>query len=85
MEYDTISRIIEEAEYIAQTRSTVRQTAGKFMVCKSTVHTDMTERLKKIDLCLFEDVQKVLRLNLSQRHLRGGLATKRKKSKLCNL
>ncbi len=75
---DIKERIIEEARYIISTGATVRQTAVKFLFSKSTVHKDVAERLKEIDLLLYKQVKKVLDVNLSQRHIRGGQATKRK-------
>ena len=71
-------RILEEARYIAETKSTVRHTAKVFLSSKSTVHKDITERLIEIDKKLYDEVRKVLEINLSERHIRGGLATKRK-------
>ncbi len=71
-------RVILEAKYIAQTGATVRKAAEVFRLGKSTIHKDMVERLKHIDKELYELVQKVLQTNLSERHLRGGMATKRK-------
>lgn len=71
-------RILEEARYIAETKSTVRHTATVFLSSKSTVHKDVTERLKEIDKDLCEAVRQVLELNLSERHIRGGLATRKK-------
>ena len=63
---------------IIENQSTVRDTAKKFSISKSTVHKDVTERLKHIDPDLYEDVRCVLNKNKAERHLRGGLATKRK-------
>ena len=71
-------RILEEARYIAETKSTVRHAATVFLSSKSTVHKDVTERLKEIDKDLYEAVRQVLELNLSERHIRGGLATRKK-------
>lgn len=73
-----IDRILEEAYYIAETGATVRATAKIFGVGKSTVHKDVTKRLKSIDKDLYLAVKKVLKINLSERHIRGGEATKRK-------
>lgn len=82
-------RILAEAEYIVKTQSTVRRTAAYFKISKSTVHKDVTERLKSIDHKLYTAVREVLEENLSQRHIRGGMATKRKylaaKSRRCAL
>lgn len=78
MRVDIIDRIIEEGEYIAVTGATVRKTATVFGVSKSSVHKDVTERLKKIDISLYKKVKKALEKNLAERHIRGGLATKKK-------
>lgn len=78
MRKDIYERIIKEAEYIATTGATVRQTAKVFLSSKSTVHKDMTERLLFIDKELSVKVGKVLKKNLEERHIRGGEATKRK-------
>ena len=71
-------RAIKCAEYIVATGSTVRACSAHFAISKSTVHKDVAERLKYIDEELFEKVQNVLALNLSERHLRGGDATRKK-------
>lgn len=81
MRIEIIDRIIDEAEYIVKTGSTVRSTASVFGVSKSTVHKDVTERLKQIDKILYKKVKKVLLINLRERHIRGGEATKRKYKK----
>ncbi len=78
---DIKERVIKEAEYIAETKATVRQTAIVFHFSKSTVHKDVTERLKEIDKLLYEKVKKVLEFNLSERHIRGGEATRKKYQK----
>ncbi len=71
-------RILAEAEYIVSTSSTVRAAAEHFSISKSTVHKDVTERLRGIDKTLFKQVRAVLDKNLSERHIRGGMATKNK-------
>lgn len=71
-------RVTREAEYIIETQSTVRSAALHFSISKSTVHKDVTERLENIDKKLFSDVREVLDKNLSERHIRGGIATKNK-------
>ena len=77
--WDYISeRVIREGEYIIETNSTVRAAALHFNISKSTVHNDVTERLKEIEKQLYIEVRKVLNTNLSERHIRGGLATKNK-------
>ena len=71
-------RAVMLGKYIVETGSTVRFAAQKFSVSKSTVHTDVSQRLKYIDKDLFDNVRKVLDENKSQRHIRGGMATKEK-------
>jgi putative DeoR family transcriptional regulator (stage III sporulation protein D) len=71
-------RIILEARYIIETGATVRATAKEFHLGKSTVHKDVTERLKTINNNLYKEVRKVLLKNLAERHIRGGIATKLK-------
>lgn len=75
-------RAIEAAKYIITSNATVRETAKKFGISKSTVHKDVTERLEKINPKLAHEARKVLELNKAERHLRGGLATKEKYSHL---
>ncbi len=65
-------------EYVLDTGATVRAAAAKFGVSKSTVHKDLSYRLKRINPALGEQVREVLALNKSERHLRGGEATRQK-------
>ena len=74
-------RAIQFAHYIIDSKDTVRGTAKKFGISKSTVHKDVTERLKKINPALAKDVRKILNENKAERHIRGGLATKAKYEK----
>ena len=78
MRDDIIKRIFNEADYIVKFGATVRATARVFHFSKSTVHKDVTERLKTVDKQLYKKVKAVLDKNLSERHIRGGQATKRK-------
>ncbi len=78
-------RILEEANYILDTKSTIRQTAEKFGVSKSTVHLDMSGRLIKIDSYLYYRVRDILEYNFSVRHLRGGESTKRRYEELSKM
>ena len=71
-------RAIEIAKYIIEHNATVRQTAKEFGISKSTVHKDVTERLETINKTLARQARKVLDINKSERHIRGGLATKEK-------
>ncbi len=81
---DIDERAIIIAEYVSATGATVRAAAKNFGVSKSTVHKDLTERLKHIDFELYTKVVNILALNRAQRHLRGGEATKRKYEKSKN-
>ena len=71
-------RVIKCAEYIAETGCTVRACSAHFSISKSTVHKDVSERLKYVDFALYEKVREILNVNLSERHIRGGIATREK-------
>ncbi len=71
-------RAVMLAHYIIENKATVRCAAGKFYVSKSTVHKDIAERLQSFDKGLYLKVKEVLEENKAERHLRGGLATRRK-------
>ena len=70
------------ALYIIENRTTVRAAAQKFGISKSTVHKDISERLPQFNRALYAQVKEVLDINKAQRHIRGGMAT-RKKFKGC--
>jgi len=71
-------RAINLAQYIIDTGDTVRGTAKKFGISKSTVHKDVSERLVVINKVLANQVRKILDENKAERHIRGGMATKLK-------
>ena len=71
-------RAVAIAAYIVENNATVRQAAGQFGVSKSTVHKDVTERLLRINPSLAAEARKILDINKSERHIRGGMATKDK-------
>ena len=71
-------RAVDAARYIIENNATVRQTAKKMGISKSTVHKDVTERLQGINPALATEARKVLDKNKSERHIRGGMATKEK-------
>ncbi len=71
-------RACDLAAYIIENRTTVRAAAKKFGVSKSTVHKDLTERLPHVNPGLYRQVRELLDLNKAERHIRGGLATRRK-------
>lgn len=77
-------RAIDLAHYIIDSKDTVRGTAKKFGISKSTVHKDVSERLKKINPILAREVREILDENKAERHIRGGMATKLKYSNLKN-
>ena len=66
------------ATYLIENRSTVRDTAKVFGISKSTVHKDITQKLSKFNYGMYLEVEKILQLNKSERHIRGGEATKKK-------
>ncbi len=75
-------RVLELAQYILENKSTVRKTAKKFNISKSTVHKDVTERLQQLNGELASKVNDILKTNKAERHIRGGIATKEKYRKL---
>ena len=75
-------RAVSIAHYIIETKDTVRGAAKKFGVSKSTVHKDLTDRLITINPGLATEVRKILDENKAERHIRGGMATKRKYLKM---
>ena len=70
--------IVDMGVYLTENNSTVRKTAEKFGISKSTVHKNLVVSLKRIDYNLYKKASMVLQKNKSERHLRGGLATKLK-------
>lgn len=73
-------RIIEEADYIINTKDTIRGTAIHFNTSKSTIHKDIRERLIKIDKVKYNIITSIMDNHVEERHIRGGEATKRKYS-----
>ena len=71
-------RAVALAQYIIENKATVRAAAAKFGVSKSTVQKDISERLPLYDRRLYLQAREVLELNKAQRHIRGGIATRRK-------
>ena len=71
-------RAMEIARYIIDNNTTVRQAAKHFGISKSTVHKDVTERLVQVNPALAQEARKILDINKSERHIRGGLATREK-------
>ncbi len=71
-------RAQELALYIIENKSTVRAAAQKFGISKSTVHKDLSERLPAINRNLYQQVKEILNENKAERHIRGGIATRKK-------
>ena len=71
-------RCIVLGEYLVEHQSTVRAVANKFNVSKSTVHKDVTQVLKEVDIGLYRRVKTILDINKQERHIRGGEATRKK-------
>ena len=78
-------RCVLLAAYLVENKSTVRAVAARFGVSKSTVHKDITQTLKRVNLPLYEQAKEILEQNKKERHLRGGEATRQKyqKNKKC--
>ena len=71
-------RVLSESEYIIDSKDTIRATADVFGVSKSTVHVDVSKRLRKIDKSLYAKVKTILDENFNEKHIRGGDATRKK-------
>ena len=78
MKEDIEKRAKELAVYMIETGATVRSAARHFGISKSTVHKDLTQRLAKSDRLLYAQARQILDLNKQQRHIRGGMATRKK-------
>ena len=78
MKKDMELRVFSEAEFILRNKCTIREMCRFFYVSKSTIHVDLTCRLKRLNSALFRDVYEILKFNYSVKHLRGGNRTKEK-------
>lgn len=76
-----MKRVLEEANYMLETKQTIREIAHVFNVSKSTVHKDLHERLIDIDYTLYEKIDNILKYHINIRHIRGGESTKNKYKK----
>ena len=76
------SRVLNEANYMIDTKKTIREIAKVFKVSKSTVHKDLHERLIEIDNNLYLEIDRILKYHIDIRHIRGGESTKKKYKKL---
>ena len=78
MNKDIKARVLNEANHIIKTQDTIRKTAGLFNVSKSTVHTDLSERLKEIDKKLGAEIDDMFKNHDKEKHIRGGEVTRQK-------
>lgn len=78
MNKDIKKRVLNEANHIIKTQDTIRKTAGLFNVSKSTVHTDLSERLKEIDKKLGAEIDDIFKNHDKEKHIRGGEVTRQK-------
>ena len=78
MRTDIVERACDLALYIIEHQATVRSVAKQFGISKSTVHKDLSQRLPAFNRALYLQVKEVLDLNKAERHIRGGIATRRK-------
>ena len=78
MKEDLNKRACQLAVYMIETGATVRSAAAQFGISKSTVHKDLTQRLEHCSKPLYAQVREILDLNKQERHIRGGMATRRK-------
>lgn len=76
-----IKRVMDEANYMINTRNTIREIAKIFGVSKSTVHKDLHERLLEIDTKVYKEIDDILKYHINIRHIRGGESTKKKYKK----
>ena len=87
MSSNIIKRVIDIANHIIETKETIRETAKKFNVSKSTVHKDLHDRLQEIDVFKYNKVAEIMQYHIDIRHIRGGESTKNKYKKhefFCN-
>lgn len=81
--YESIKqRVIEVSNYMLKSKKTIREIANQFGISKSTIHKDISERLKQIDYSLYEQVNKIIEEHKETRHIRGGESTKIKYLKI---
>lgn len=78
MKNELVKRVIIEAEFIIKNKATVRHTAKVFAVSKSTVHHDVTKKLMQINPALARETAEILQENFAEKHIRGGIATRKK-------
>lgn len=78
MNKDIRKRVLNEANHVLKTKDTIRKTADRFNVSKSTVHTDLSERLKKLDANMKSEIDSIFMMHDREKHIRGGEVTRQK-------
>lgn len=78
MNKEVIKRVEEVSDYILKTKKTIRETAKNFKVSKSTIHKDINERLKELDLKKYHEIELIFNEHIKIRHILGGQSTKKK-------
>lgn len=78
MNKDIRNRVLSEANHVLKTQDTIRKTADRFNVSKSTVHADLSERLKRIDKNLSNEISNIFKMHDEEKHIRGGEVTRQK-------
>ncbi len=81
MEKEISKRVVSEAKYMLETKDTIRGIANVYNVSKSTVHKDLSERLKNIDSTLAKSIEEIMQEHIDSRHIRGGETTRLKYKK----
>ena len=76
MSTNIIKRVVDVADHIIATKDTIRETAKKFKISKSTIHKDLQERLNQIDIKKYNIIKKILHEHLESRHIKGGESTR---------
>ena len=76
MSIHIIKRVIEVANHIIDTKDTIRETAKKFNISKSTVHKDLQERLSQIDIIKYNQIKEIMDEHIETRHIKGGESTR---------
>ena len=76
MSIHIINRVIEIANHIIDTKDTIRETAKKFNISKSTVHKDLQERLSQIDIIKYNQIKEIMDEHIETRHIKGGESTR---------
>ena len=84
MKEDLVERVLNIANHINETHDTIRKTAKIYGYSKSTIHNDVSIKLKTIDFALYQRTKKILYENFAEKHIRGGAATKQKYKNLEN-